>query len=92
MSLKHLLSNSLSRAQRHKNDGHKEKSNVLRIFLLFIDVYLFVSIWYVHVCVYIPTEARRGRWIPWNWNCELLNVGAGNRTLILWETARPFIC
>lgn len=51
-------------------------------FILFMSSYACVSA--------VPTNARRGCWIPWSWNCrcvcELPHVGAETWMLVLWQS------
>lgn len=57
-----------------QNTPYVSLNNFLKIFICFylmctnvLPVYVYVP----HKCL-VPTEARRGHWLPWNWSYRLL--------------------
>lgn len=43
-------------------------------------------------CVWVPVEARRRHWVPWNWRgtdgCELVNMSAGNQSQVPFKNSK----
>lgn len=54
------------------------------LFDLCVCVYVSV----LPMCVQVPREARRGRWITCLGSCELPGLGAGNLTLVFSNSSK----